>query len=526
MNYPFVADYWIMNGEVHFRTDNGGNVRKMYTGEELCSLFQTSLLGLLKNSYVKVAGETERTSCQWLAQEFDDRARLTIWSVIAGIDGVENIEVGRLDGTRDDRFAVAYRNPEVQTPLSPLQRSILPWVEIRSVPLPDPALRNESSLSNTTLTVETERFIPLTMHYAQACEPSPELTSEPSFEKPSEQYSESSPNQYLVAGSKLRPELEYNMAISNINDPVTAQSATFGCFLTKLGFTGEEDADYSLGGLTIGHAVLDGTVEAYIVTEDETTSHTVKIHESFRRLCNKPKFMWKSRFMDGSYFDKQLHEVVFLEVPPHHQIVPEIENLDCRALANTLERTTDPSIDEADSEADQFSPLVVSTSVLWQAAHLQEPMIVYKDGAASGLTQGHLVGLCYSRPKSKHLNKGKRAKDMKDPFWGIVEWIKDENQFSKGGDSGAMVYVKSKDGLVTPIGIHSGAVDDRSYFLILSTAVNVIEEVIDYDLEFVKSQDTSCKSVRDAGSLFDTVWDGLNDMEIGQGTGMDGITHD
>jgi hypothetical protein len=126
MPSPIVMTYEIQENEkLIFQSNRDSN---KYSEEELLDLFRTSLSGLLKGAYVPIGVEKTMTNCHALAQNFDDRARSTIWSIVEGIEGVENVEE---DGTRNV-FAIAYRSPKFQT-LSPLQSTVLPWIEIRSL---------------------------------------------------------------------------------------------------------------------------------------------------------------------------------------------------------------------------------------------------------------------------------------------------------------------------------------------------------------------------------------------------------
>lgn len=126
MPNPIAMTYGIRENEKFiFQSTRDSN---RYTEEELLDLFGTSLSGLLKGAYVPIGVEKAVTNCHALAQNFDDRARSTILSIVKGIEGVENVEE---DDTRN-AFAVAYRSPKFQT-LSPLQSTILPWIEIRSL---------------------------------------------------------------------------------------------------------------------------------------------------------------------------------------------------------------------------------------------------------------------------------------------------------------------------------------------------------------------------------------------------------
>lgn len=126
MPSPIVMTYETQENEkLIFQSNRDSN---KYSEEGLLDLFRTSLSGLLKGAYVPIGAEKTMSNCHVLAQNFDDRARSTIWSIVEGIEGVEKVEE---DGTRNV-FAIAYRSPKFQT-LSPLQSTVLPWIEIRSL---------------------------------------------------------------------------------------------------------------------------------------------------------------------------------------------------------------------------------------------------------------------------------------------------------------------------------------------------------------------------------------------------------
>jgi hypothetical protein len=66
---------------------------------------------------------------------------------------------------------------------------------------------------------------------------------------------------------------------------------------------------------------------------------------------------------------------------------------------------------------------------------------------------------------------------------GRVEWV--DHPFAQGGDSGSLVWATVK-GRKVPVGIHKGSGDEESFFMLLQPIFDLIEEIHDEDLSFVR----------------------------------------
>jgi hypothetical protein len=130
--------------------------------------------------------------------------------------------------------------------------------------------------------------------------------------------------------------------------------------------------------ITIGHVLGDDTTQATLVA-DSDTQQTVSIPGPFRRVNFTPAFL-------GS--EQRLNEVSRLLIPPGMLADCAIPNVDCGGLCDLLgiERPNlYPDEDFNRRCAESFMPELINRLALTQT------VVVKKLGAATGLTEGHLL---------------------------------------------------------------------------------------------------------------------------------------
>ncbi|KAM5476748.1 hypothetical protein MauCBS54593_000018 [Microsporum audouinii] len=231
----------------------------------------------------------------------------------------------------------------------------------------------------------------------------------------------------------------------------------------------EELGERRLVLVTAGHVVDDARTIRIQDEEQEDNIYQSQIVPEFERIGGVPLFR---RGEPINPLPASLNETCLLETDqiPRSALRRVGEHVDCNRL------NPDPTINDSDdSSLSAFDPKLGDIGRLRQFLLEEEPVQVYKYGAASSYTTGFLRQI--------------RQDDHEENLYRLkVQWTSAEEPFAEEGDSGSLVFAKDGDYII-PLGIHCGSRGTTSYSLSLWSICEDISTRLDADLFFCGPND-------------------------------------
>lgn len=229
---------------------------------------------------------------------------------------------------------------------------------------------------------------------------------------------------------------------------------------------GEEHAVGTLGAimasgdtyvaLTAGHVIKDEVSEMMVQESADNPVISLEVPQPFRRINGRPVM----HLSEPSSLRDECGMLLISEDDIHqfNYVIPRLNTHFFETFDSDHENQV-PGDPIATSRCEAIKNLVD-----------KEPIIVFKQGAATGLTMGSFERIFDpSAFESKSKNDGDNESEDEEgdivptqydnnEWMGCVRGVNDSLPFTASGDSGALVFAMSQDGITIPLGIHVGTV--------------------------------------------------------------------